>query len=223
MPLRKYLMKSYQIWEMGVTDFEVTRKHRVSSHRKVWGTETMKKQLSEEFPESELWNCTLKEPREDPTGQVNLNAHLKTGWVKSTKDKQNGEDQQSRWPVTLPSHLFLITKKRRGLSHCLCSFLSPLLRASMPRPVPPHPLSVGPKGFVWGPTQACAAFQSGLVLMLIFTVMEFLLAAYSFVFWWKQVYSNKPGVSTLISLGHLLCPHSELQWCRLKGSDGKWL
>lgn len=35
--------------------------------------------------------------------------------------------------------------------------------------------------------------MSGLVLMLIFTVMEFLLAAYSSVFWWKQVYSKKPG------------------------------
>ncbi|XP_021081404.1 membrane-spanning 4-domains subfamily A member 7 [Mesocricetus auratus] len=33
---------------------------------------------------------------------------------------------------------------------------------------------------------------SGLVVMLIFTVLELLLAAYSSVVWWKQVYSNKP-------------------------------
>ncbi|XP_049993835.1 membrane-spanning 4-domains subfamily A member 7 [Alexandromys fortis] len=40
---------------------------------------------------------------------------------------------------------------------------------------------------------AYVSAMSGLALMLIFTVMEFLLAAYSSVFWWKQVYSNKPG------------------------------
>ncbi|XP_011829731.1 PREDICTED: membrane-spanning 4-domains subfamily A member 7 isoform X2 [Mandrillus leucophaeus] len=34
-----------------------------------------------------------------------------------------------------------------------------------------------------------------LVVMLIFTVLELLLAAYSSVFWWKQLYSNNPGSS----------------------------
>uniref|UniRef100_A0A2K6LCK3 Membrane spanning 4-domains A7 n=1 Tax=Rhinopithecus bieti TaxID=61621 RepID=A0A2K6LCK3_RHIBE len=32
-----------------------------------------------------------------------------------------------------------------------------------------------------------------LVVMLVFTVLELLLAAYSSVFWWKQLYSNNPG------------------------------
>ncbi|XP_019511558.1 PREDICTED: membrane-spanning 4-domains subfamily A member 7 isoform X2 [Hipposideros armiger] len=32
-----------------------------------------------------------------------------------------------------------------------------------------------------------------MVVMLIFTVLEILLAAYASVFWWKQVYSNNPG------------------------------
>ncbi|XP_051049927.1 membrane-spanning 4-domains subfamily A member 7 [Phodopus roborovskii] len=41
---------------------------------------------------------------------------------------------------------------------------------------------------------AYVSIMSGLVVMLIFTVLEFLLAAYSSVFWWKQVYANKPGV-----------------------------
>ncbi|PNI45074.1 MS4A7 isoform 3 [Pan troglodytes] len=34
-----------------------------------------------------------------------------------------------------------------------------------------------------------------LVVMLVFTVLELLLAAYSSVFWWKQLYSNNPGSS----------------------------
>lgn len=32
-----------------------------------------------------------------------------------------------------------------------------------------------------------------LVVMLTFTVLEILLAAYASIFWWKQVYSNNPG------------------------------
>lgn len=32
-----------------------------------------------------------------------------------------------------------------------------------------------------------------MVVMLTFTVLEILLAAYASVFWWKQVYSNSPG------------------------------
>ncbi|KAL1787367.1 hypothetical protein HispidOSU_003066 [Sigmodon hispidus] len=35
--------------------------------------------------------------------------------------------------------------------------------------------------------------MSGLAVMLIFTVLELSLAVYSSVYWWKQVYSNKPG------------------------------
>ncbi|XP_020010346.1 membrane-spanning 4-domains subfamily A member 7 isoform X1 [Castor canadensis] len=31
-----------------------------------------------------------------------------------------------------------------------------------------------------------------LVVMLVFTVLEILLAVYSFIFWWEQVYSNSP-------------------------------
>ncbi|KAM8811930.1 membrane-spanning 4-domains subfamily A member 7-like [Rhynchonycteris naso] len=34
-----------------------------------------------------------------------------------------------------------------------------------------------------------------LVVMLVFTVLELLLVAYSSVFWWKQGYSNNPGSS----------------------------
>ncbi|XP_059565212.1 membrane-spanning 4-domains subfamily A member 7-like isoform X2 [Myotis daubentonii] len=34
-----------------------------------------------------------------------------------------------------------------------------------------------------------------LVVMLIFSVLEHLLAAYASVFWWKQVYSSNPGSS----------------------------
>ncbi|XP_052028931.1 membrane-spanning 4-domains subfamily A member 7 isoform X2 [Apodemus sylvaticus] len=34
---------------------------------------------------------------------------------------------------------------------------------------------------------------SALGMMLLFTVLEVLLAVYSSIFWWKQVYSNKPG------------------------------
>ncbi|KAM7329929.1 hypothetical protein ACRRTK_011542 [Alexandromys fortis] len=45
---------------------------------------------------------------------------------------------------------------------------------------------------------AYVSAMSGLALMLIFTVMEFLLAAYSSVFWWKQVYSNKPGATQIL-------------------------
>uniref|UniRef100_A0A8C2N6S3 Membrane-spanning 4-domains, subfamily A, member 7 n=1 Tax=Cricetulus griseus TaxID=10029 RepID=A0A8C2N6S3_CRIGR len=41
---------------------------------------------------------------------------------------------------------------------------------------------------------AYVSAMSGLAVMLVFTVLELLLAAYSSVFWWKQVYSNKPGV-----------------------------
>ncbi|XP_034502272.1 membrane-spanning 4-domains subfamily A member 7 isoform X3 [Ailuropoda melanoleuca] len=32
-----------------------------------------------------------------------------------------------------------------------------------------------------------------LVVMLVFTVLELLLAAYASILWWKQVYSNNPG------------------------------
>uniref|UniRef100_A0A2K5PWH0 Membrane spanning 4-domains A7 n=1 Tax=Cebus imitator TaxID=2715852 RepID=A0A2K5PWH0_CEBIM len=38
-----------------------------------------------------------------------------------------------------------------------------------------------------------------LVVMLIFTVLELLLAAYSSVFWWKQLYSNNPGHSFFLT------------------------
>uniref|UniRef100_A0A2K6T6X8 Membrane spanning 4-domains A7 n=1 Tax=Saimiri boliviensis boliviensis TaxID=39432 RepID=A0A2K6T6X8_SAIBB len=38
-----------------------------------------------------------------------------------------------------------------------------------------------------------------LVVMLIFTVLELLLAAYSSVFWWKQLYSNNPGRSFFLT------------------------
>ncbi|XP_028633381.1 membrane-spanning 4-domains subfamily A member 7 isoform X1 [Grammomys surdaster] len=34
---------------------------------------------------------------------------------------------------------------------------------------------------------------SALGMMLLFTVLEALLAVYSSIFWWMQVYSNKPG------------------------------
>ncbi|XP_031245627.1 membrane-spanning 4-domains subfamily A member 7 isoform X2 [Mastomys coucha] len=34
---------------------------------------------------------------------------------------------------------------------------------------------------------------SALGMMLLFTGLEALLAVYSSIFWWKQVYSNKPG------------------------------
>ncbi|XP_051002120.1 membrane-spanning 4-domains subfamily A member 7 isoform X2 [Acomys russatus] len=34
---------------------------------------------------------------------------------------------------------------------------------------------------------------SGVAVMLVFTVLELLLATYSSAFWWKQVYSNKAG------------------------------
>ncbi|XP_034373592.1 membrane-spanning 4-domains subfamily A member 7 isoform X2 [Arvicanthis niloticus] len=34
---------------------------------------------------------------------------------------------------------------------------------------------------------------SALGMMLLFTALEALLAVYSSIFWWKQVYSNKPG------------------------------
>uniref|UniRef100_A0A8C8TZG7 Membrane-spanning 4-domains, subfamily A, member 7 n=1 Tax=Peromyscus maniculatus bairdii TaxID=230844 RepID=A0A8C8TZG7_PERMB len=34
--------------------------------------------------------------------------------------------------------------------------------------------------------------MSGLVVMLVFTVLELFLAVYSSVFWWKRVYFNKP-------------------------------
>ncbi|KAK2499005.1 hypothetical protein MC885_000850 [Smutsia gigantea] len=36
-----------------------------------------------------------------------------------------------------------------------------------------------------------------LVVMFIFTVLELLQAAFASVLWWKQIYSNNPGVSTL--------------------------
>ncbi|XP_017746328.1 PREDICTED: membrane-spanning 4-domains subfamily A member 7 isoform X2 [Rhinopithecus bieti] len=44
-----------------------------------------------------------------------------------------------------------------------------------------------------------------LVVMLVFTVLELLLAAYSSVFWWKQLYSNNPGSSFSLtqSQGHI--------------------
>lgn len=32
-----------------------------------------------------------------------------------------------------------------------------------------------------------------LVVMFFLTVLEFLLAAYASVFWWKEVYSSNPG------------------------------
>ncbi|NP_001020781.1 membrane-spanning 4-domains subfamily A member 7 isoform b [Mus musculus] len=35
--------------------------------------------------------------------------------------------------------------------------------------------------------------MSALGMMLLFTVLEVFLAGYSSIFWWKQVYSNKPG------------------------------
>ncbi|XP_064220919.1 membrane-spanning 4-domains subfamily A member 7 isoform X3 [Aotus nancymaae] len=38
-----------------------------------------------------------------------------------------------------------------------------------------------------------------LVVMLIFTVLELLFAAYSSVFWWKQLYSNNPGSSFFLT------------------------
>ncbi|OBS71841.1 hypothetical protein A6R68_13582, partial [Neotoma lepida] len=40
---------------------------------------------------------------------------------------------------------------------------------------------------------ADVSVMSGLVVMLVFTVLELSLAVYSSIFWWKQVYSNKPG------------------------------
>lgn len=43
----------------------------------------------------------------------------------------------------------------------------------------------------------CPDLQGVLVVMFIFTVLELLQAAFTFVLWWKQVYSNNPGVSTL--------------------------
>ncbi|XP_036115545.1 membrane-spanning 4-domains subfamily A member 7-like [Molossus molossus] len=41
----------------------------------------------------------------------------------------------------------------------------------------------------------CVSLMAVLVVMLLFSVLEFLLAAYASVFWWKQVYSNNPGSS----------------------------
>ncbi|XP_062951215.1 membrane-spanning 4-domains subfamily A member 7 [Cynocephalus volans] len=38
-----------------------------------------------------------------------------------------------------------------------------------------------------------ASLTGVLVVMLIFTVLELLLAAYASVLWWKQVYSSNPG------------------------------
>ena len=43
----------------------------------------------------------------------------------------------------------------------------------------------------------CPDLQGALVVMLIFTVLELLLSAYASILWWKQVYSNNPGVSML--------------------------
>nr|XP_012309753.1 membrane-spanning 4-domains subfamily A member 7 isoform X2 [Aotus nancymaae] len=48
-----------------------------------------------------------------------------------------------------------------------------------------------------------------LVVMLIFTVLELLFAAYSSVFWWKQLYSNNPGVSVLTC--HIISAVSQVQ------------
>uniref|UniRef100_A0A8P0TCR4 Membrane spanning 4-domains A7 n=2 Tax=Canis lupus familiaris TaxID=9615 RepID=A0A8P0TCR4_CANLF len=44
-----------------------------------------------------------------------------------------------------------------------------------------------------------------LVVMLIFTVLELLMAAYASTLWWKQVHSNNPGsaFSLPLSLGHI--------------------
>uniref|UniRef100_A0A4X1VPS1 Membrane spanning 4-domains A7 n=1 Tax=Sus scrofa TaxID=9823 RepID=A0A4X1VPS1_PIG len=42
-----------------------------------------------------------------------------------------------------------------------------------------------------------ASLTGALVVMLIFTVLELLLSAYASILWWKQVYSNNPGVSML--------------------------
>lgn len=50
---------------------------------------------------------------------------------------------------------------------------------------------------VLGTSHSCPDLQGVLVVMLVFTVLELLLAAYSSVFWWKQLYSNNPGVSML--------------------------
>ncbi|KAM5225806.1 membrane-spanning 4-domains subfamily A member 7-like isoform 7-T9 [Hipposideros larvatus] len=41
-----------------------------------------------------------------------------------------------------------------------------------------------------------------MVVMLTFTVLEILLAAYASVFWWKQVYSNNPGRFATPSWSH---------------------
>lgn len=47
------------------------------------------------------------------------------------------------------------------------------------------------------PTILGSDLQGVLVVMLIFSVLELLLAAYASVFWWKEIYSSNPGVSTL--------------------------
>ncbi|XP_027974105.1 membrane-spanning 4-domains subfamily A member 7 [Eumetopias jubatus] len=40
---------------------------------------------------------------------------------------------------------------------------------------------------------ASVSLTGVLVVMLVFTVLELLLAAYASILWWKQVYSNNPG------------------------------
>ncbi|XP_055469777.1 membrane-spanning 4-domains subfamily A member 7 [Psammomys obesus] len=52
---------------------------------------------------------------------------------------------------------------------------------------------------------------SALSVMLIFTALELSLAAYSSGFWWKQVYSNKPG-------GTFFLPQSQDQTQPVKSS-----
>ncbi|XP_006193711.2 membrane-spanning 4-domains subfamily A member 7 [Camelus ferus] len=60
------------------------------------------------------------------------------------------------------------------------------------------------------------SLTGGLIVMLIFTVLELLLATYASVFWWKQVCSNNLG-------GAFFLPQSQDRIQHVKKSSKSWI
>ncbi|KAB1272676.1 Membrane-spanning 4-domains subfamily A member 7 [Camelus dromedarius] len=60
------------------------------------------------------------------------------------------------------------------------------------------------------------SLTGGLMVMLIFTVLELLLATYASVFWWKQVCSNNLG-------GAFFLPQSQDRIQHVKKSSKSWI
>lgn len=105
--------------------------------------------------------------------------------MKTTSDKRKGYSYLRRWDPTV------LRGNRCRLFLCFCALFSPRLE-----PSPPVSSQSG-TGLADGTNCSCLDSQGVLVVMLIFTVLELLMATYASILWWKQLYSKNPGVSTL--------------------------